>query len=215
MTAHAHADAEILSAYLDRELPAREAERLESHLRDCPPCREHLDSLRRVVKGLQRMERVAAPSLVASQVRRRVALESEKQGWEAWVDRLERRLSGLGLDSIVFTTAAVVLALAAMSYLFVEGLERAERRRAPLVVTSSVPWTVPGAFERRDDAWWPSGVPEGAEVSATYPADAPEARAIFEARPEIEKLLGDGADLVVRDRSGNLVRIEARGSSPR
>lgn len=208
----AHANVETLSAYLDRELSAAEAERLEVHLRDCRSCRAHLDSLRRVVIGLHAVERVEAPPLLASEVRRRVALEPRRKGLAAWVDRLEKRLAGLPLDSTTFTLAAVIVALAAMSFLFIEGVDRAERQRTPLVVTSTVPWTVPGAFEPRGDAWWPSEAPEGAEVSAVYAADAPEARAIFESRPELEKLLSDDMALVVQDETGRWVRIEERGT---
>lgn len=211
----AHADVEILSAYLDRELTASEAERLEDHLRDCSRCRHHLDSLSSVVTGLHRLERVEAPSLLASKVRRRVALEREDRALGSWLDRLERRLAGMKLNSATFTLAAVILALAAISYLFIQHVDRAERQRTPLVVTSTVPWTVPGAFERRGDAWWPAEVPEGTPVDVTYPVDATEAQAIFQARPEIEKLLSEETALVVRDGEGNLVRIENRTSAPR
>ncbi len=211
----AHADVEILSAYLDRELTASEAERLEDHLRDCSRCRNRLDSLSSVVTGLHRLERVEVPSVLTSKVRRRVALERQDRALGSWLDRLERRLAGMRLDSATFTLAAVILALAAISYLFIQHVDRAERQRTPLVVTSTVPWTVPGAFERRGDAWWPSGVPEDTPVTATYASDAPEARAIFDARPEIERLVSDETALVVRDETGRWVRIEQRASAPR
>lgn len=204
----AHANAEVLSAYLDRELPASEAERLETHLRECRRCRDHLESLTDVVAGLHRLERVEAPQMLAAHVRRRVALERRAEGLGGWLDRLEKRLAGVRMDSMTYTLAAVVLALAAMSYLFIEGMEQMERRRAPLVITSTVPWTVPGAFEQRGDAWWPSGAPTDAPLVATYAAGAPEAQAIFEERPEIEKLLSDETALVVWNGDGELVRIE-------
>lgn len=204
----AHANAEVLSAYLDRELPASEVERLETHLRECRRCRDHLESLTDVVAGLHRLERVEAPRMLASHVRRRVALERRAEGLGEWLDRLEKRLAGVRLDSMTYTLAAVVLALAAMSYLFIEGMDRMERRRAPLVITSTVPWTVPGAFEQRGDAWWPSGARTDAPIVATYAAAAPEAQAIFEERPEIEKLLRNETALVVWNGDGELVRIE-------
>jgi anti-sigma factor RsiW len=40
-----------LSAYLDGELPQAEREAVAAHLVACPPCREVLDSLRRIVKA--------------------------------------------------------------------------------------------------------------------------------------------------------------------
>jgi len=39
---------ELLNAYLDGELDAQEKTRVENHLRDCPACREELETLRRM-----------------------------------------------------------------------------------------------------------------------------------------------------------------------
>src|SRR5262249_44671380 len=50
-----------LSAFLDEELPAREHEAVEAHLRGCSACSAHLDLLR-AVDGEARMLTVAAPA---------------------------------------------------------------------------------------------------------------------------------------------------------
>ena len=40
-----HATTDLLSAYLDGELPAGDGERIEAHLGRCASCRAELDSL--------------------------------------------------------------------------------------------------------------------------------------------------------------------------
>jgi len=51
-----------LSSYLDGELPAARAARLEAHLRTCPHCREELDEL----SGIARHIRAASTHLEVS-----------------------------------------------------------------------------------------------------------------------------------------------------
>jgi putative zinc finger protein len=52
---------ELLSAWLDQALDAREREGVEAHLAGCPDCRRELESLRSTVSLLSRVERVRAP----------------------------------------------------------------------------------------------------------------------------------------------------------
>ena len=52
---------EMLSDYLDGELPEAERIALEAHLQGCASCTEELDSLRATVQLLQRMPEVEAP----------------------------------------------------------------------------------------------------------------------------------------------------------
>lgn len=40
----------LLSEYLDAELPAESCDQIEAHLKDCPPCLEFLESLRRTIE---------------------------------------------------------------------------------------------------------------------------------------------------------------------
>ncbi len=46
----------LMSNYLDRRLPRRDAARLERHLADCPHCHEHLEQLRVTIDALGRVE---------------------------------------------------------------------------------------------------------------------------------------------------------------
>ena len=41
---------ELLSQYLDREMPPAECEEIERHIRDCAPCVEFVESLRKAVQ---------------------------------------------------------------------------------------------------------------------------------------------------------------------
>ena len=43
---------ELMTAYLDGALPARDRERLEDHLEDCPHCAEYLAQLRITIDAL-------------------------------------------------------------------------------------------------------------------------------------------------------------------
>jgi anti-sigma factor (TIGR02949 family) len=58
-----------LSEYIDDELPADLCSRLESHMEDCPPCRVFLDSLRRTVGLIGRLEDPPMPEDLRRAVR--------------------------------------------------------------------------------------------------------------------------------------------------
>jgi anti-sigma factor RsiW len=45
----------LMSDYLDRRLPSRDAHRLERHLADCPHCQEYLEQLRVSIDALGRV----------------------------------------------------------------------------------------------------------------------------------------------------------------
>ena len=46
----------LMTAYLDDELTARDRERLEAHLADCPHCSEYLAQLRITIDALGRVD---------------------------------------------------------------------------------------------------------------------------------------------------------------
>lgn len=216
----AHATTARLSAYLDRELPAPEARRVEEHLADCPHCRSELESLTRVVGHLRRLERSAPPPVLAGRVARHVAIERERRGHGSLVQRLERRLARFELDSPVFTTFAVVLALASILYLFSASLQVIEHRRIPVRVAAPGPPVLgPRAeaagltFELRRDVWWQLGLSEAIEVDETYLTNGPGGRWLLERHPDLGTLLGRGQVVVLRDDGGRVVAIMSVGSS--
>lgn len=69
---------ERLSAYLDGELEARDAERLEAHLSECESCRDELEGLRAISASLRELPEAEAPrsfALRPAQVEGRPATE--------------------------------------------------------------------------------------------------------------------------------------------
>ena len=74
-----------LSEYLDRELPAATCEELESHIQDCAPCVEFVDSLKKSV-GLYRTYQPAAdPPMLSPQVK-----QSLREAYQRMLDARER-----------------------------------------------------------------------------------------------------------------------------
>lgn len=204
------ADPELLSAYLDGELPAGREREVEEHLAACPGCRAELDGLRSVVDHLRRLERAAPPQVLGQAVARRVALEARPRNL---VDRLEAALRRLPVDPATLVTFGVVVALAAILALFLAGIQESERRPispadpdtgvSGLEVVTVV---VGGRTFDRDGALWRergAGRPE-----ATLPADSPEAEAIFAADPRLRRLLPGADALVLRAPDGRTVRLE-------
>lgn len=215
----AHATAEILSAYLDRELPTPKVERLEDHLETCPRCRAHLDSLTRVVGHLQRLERTAPPPILADRVARRVNLERARAVTRGgMVERLESKLGRVPVQSSIFSTFALVLALAAILYFFALALDTVERKRIPLVVTTpeelaasgtEMPARVPG-YTQRADGWWQDTIPRDTVVVEEIGPRSEMGRAILSDRPELNGLLVEGLTVVVRH-DGRVVRLRPPG----
>lgn len=52
---------ELLSAYIDGELPIEEATLVEKHLRDCSACTQNLETLRQTVSLMQQLPAVSPP----------------------------------------------------------------------------------------------------------------------------------------------------------
>jgi len=203
------ADPELLSAYLDGELPPARERQVEAHLAACPGCRAELDGLRSVVERLRHLERAAPPQVLGQAVARRVALEARPRGLVA---RLEAALRNLPLDPATLVTFGVVVALAAILAVFVAGLQESERRpvsaadpetgAAGLEVVTVV---IGGRTFDRDGALWRERGAGPAE--ATLPAASPEAEAILDAEPRLRRLLPGADALVLRAPDGRTVRI--------
>jgi len=206
----AHVTTERLSAYLDRELPDRRAQEVERHLEDCSHCRRNLDSLSRVVHRLQGLERAAPPPLLAGDVARRVALEGRPR---TLVERLESRLTGKPLQSQIFNSFALVMALAGIVYVFAFGLDLIERKRTPVrVVTPEASAEFfrqheiaiglrseleDRVFYREGEMWREQGA--AGEPELEIAASSPEGLAVLERNQELAPLLGQGQAVILRD----------------
>jgi anti-sigma factor RsiW len=71
---------ERLSEYLDGELDPALCSEAESHLGDCPPCREFLESLRRTVGILSRLPGEPVPEEIRREVRESVERLRRQRG---------------------------------------------------------------------------------------------------------------------------------------
>lgn len=200
------AETDLLSAYLDGELPAAEERAVEKHLAVCGGCRAELEGLRAVVERLHGLQRATPPPVLAEAVARRVAMEPRPRGL---LGRVEAALRRLPIEPATLVTFGVVVALAAILALFLAGIEESERpagfdeEGVALEVRSVI---VGGRHFDRDGALWRE---RGAgEPEATLPAGSPEARAILAEAPPLRRLLDSSEGLVLRAADGRTVRIE-------
>lgn len=128
MTSSSKQSAELMSAYLDAELPAHEAEEFESMIADDPAARTELEELRKVMALVASLPDVEAPPDFAEKVTRRVR---RKQ-------LLAPDGALLGLVSLPFQVLSMIVILAAAALYMMAQLERQpvkiERDRAPVQV---------------------------------------------------------------------------------
>lgn len=210
-TLTAHLDDDLLSAYVDGELPERRVAEAEDHLAHCPSCKARLDGLARVVGRLHRLERAAPPPLLAERVARHVALVDRER---SLVERLEARLNVGSLDSPIVLAFAVVLALAVIAYAFTAAVERsgdggtrfglAEPESAAGLVASVEVTEIAGHELVRQDGVWievmaldASWEPVAHERVA---ADGEAGRELLERQPWAAELIAGGAaGVVLRD----------------
>ncbi len=116
-----HLKAEQLSTYLDDEVGSDEARRIERHLDDCGECRDRLEGLRRVVGGLRSLEAAAPPKNLGLELQRQLARATPPFGDRSPVGRhASRRV----LQPLVLASLGVVLALAIITLLFLQALQR-------------------------------------------------------------------------------------------
>lgn len=190
-----HSTVEQLSIYLDDRLDEPERRRLEGHLAECEECRRRLAGMRRVVQGLERLDRTAPPPQLAHQVEQRILLEGGRQGL---LERVERRLDVMMAQPSILPIFALVIALAAIVYLFAYGLERHQQRGVPVILeppAGSVRQEpaqsreVGGReFTRREGGWQESGS-AGTNPALVLDLTTPEAAAGWiERYPELGQL---------------------------
>lgn len=163
-----HASAETLSAYLDQEIDAAEAERLERHLGDCAECRRRLEGLRRVVGKLGSLERSMPPQTLGLEIQGHLL-----RGAPALEERPSsgRRLPRLLFQPIILASLGVVIALAVVVLLFLQALEQspgAGRDREVNGVTEEVTLVVVDgrSFRRGATGWVEVGL-DRADLDAT------------------------------------------------
>jgi hypothetical protein len=173
-----HATVEELSSLLDRELGPGPAERVRSHLTGCAGCQGRLEGLRSVILELERVERVAPPPTLGRELSERLRWEPERSGL---IDRLERRLRAIPLQPTVAPVFAIVVALAAIMFFFVSGLER-QKLGTPVILDPPGSIEAPQSpeahvvagrtFELQGGVWVESGVGDRVPTRRLHPEAA-------------------------------------------
>lgn len=64
---------EMLSEYIDGELPAATCEEIEQHIADCPPCIEFVESLRKSVSVYRSYQPSENPPPLSAQAKQKLA----------------------------------------------------------------------------------------------------------------------------------------------
>jgi hypothetical protein len=213
-----HLSTEQLSAYLDSELGFAEMRQLESHCSACEECTARLASMRRVVSGLGRVERIAPPAALRQQIRREAATQPPPQGVRRALDTF--RLLLFPVRPALHTAAAMGLAL-------VVGLFTVSHQ-GPSAMAASRPdhedvTVKPGAefvpttsevagrtFTWTDNGWIQKGL-EGQTPVARVDAGSPQGRALLTKLSGLQLLLADGTPVVVRY---NLETVEIHHAMP-
>lgn len=187
-----HATAELLSAYLDRQLVEPEVERLEAHLEECQECHGRLEGLRKLVASLRRIESLDPPAELEKAVARRIALARDR---EPMLDRFESVLSIFNRQSTILPMLGIVIALGVFIYMFSWALERDKHIPVIFGTPPGVEESLDGESRRsagrllqlEDDVWIEEGVSREA-VSRTIELDSEAGRSLLAERPELERL---------------------------
>jgi hypothetical protein len=205
--ATAHADTELLSAYLDQEISRVEARALEAHLESCPACRGRLSDLHGVVSSLGRLERAAPPPWLAQQVRHAVATPPPGP-WRRFVQPFLR----VPLRSPIGSTFSMAVALL-LIVLLPELSNRAERRGLPGLMAYPGPVADPYPdppilttivvanrtfmLRENEDVWVELGLPR-LEAEGRATPSSPRGKALLARYSDLETLLADGSRVVMR-----------------
>jgi hypothetical protein len=220
-----HLSTEQLSAYLDTELGLAEGRQLEIHCSECSECRARLESMRRVVSALGRVERAAPPAALRQQIRRQVVSEPPVYGVRKAFDTLRFLLFPLppGLRTAAVMGLALVVGLFTLTHEEGSLLRPAGRpvgqpgqeivtvetgAQLGMVLTTS---EVAGReFIWTDNGWIQKGL-EGQTPVARVDTGSPQGRALLTRYSDLEFLLADGSPVVLRY---NLETVEIRNAPP-
>ena len=221
-----HISTEQLSAYLDSELGVVEMRQLEAHCGACPECGARLASMRRVVTGLGRLDRVAPPPALHQQIRRQMVQEIPPHGIRKVWQSLRFMLFPLSpaLRTSAAMGMALVVGLFAVSHGIVDPFPRPEPVPDPEIevvtvelgaqfgwgpATSKVAgrefvWTEPGS------GWVQSGL-EGAVPAAHVDANSPQGKELLKRCSGLGVLLAEGEPVVL---TYGLQTVEIRVTPP-
>jgi hypothetical protein len=213
-----HILVEQLSAYLDSELGFVEMRQLEAHCAACPECGARLASMRRVITGLGRMDRVAPPPSLQQQIRRQVVQEIPAHGLRRMFQSLRFMLFPLqpGLRTAAGMGMALVVGLFAVSH----GVAVPEPSAAQEVVTvepgAQFDWEpTTSEVAGREFVWTETGwVQRGLEravPAAHVDANSPRGKELLKRYADLRLLLVEGSPVVL---TYGLQTVEIRVTPP-
>jgi len=171
----AHCSVQQLSSYVDEELTHPELRLVESHLSDCPECRDRLAGLGNVVRELRRVERAAPPPELGYRVERAVdhaagpmrLWQRGEAGARRWLDPpTVAPIFGVVLAlAVIFYLAAVYNAAGTATRLVIApGADESESEEAAEGVARDLPggaevvqWAG-RTFRRHGQGWWEEGL---------------------------------------------------------
>lgn len=203
-----HIHAEVLSAYLDRELEVSRLREVELHLAACGPCRARLDDLRRVVGGLELVARAAPPPELAAEVRRRVAAAPPAP----LAARLGAFVLSLTVRPVLAAAAGLVLAVGltvllqdlvlsrqhALSLAPPRGTELISSYPGdPLFVPKTTSQVAGRVFVLEDTTWVERGL-EGDQPEWRIDVASPQGRELLSHHADLGYLTADGTGVVMR-----------------
>ena len=182
---------DLLSLYVDGELPAAERAELEEHLEHCEECRCELAELRALVNALGALPQEPLPAGFGERLHARLVRRSWRMAVAPSVGRLLRGyFAGVSFSPYWMRALAVacLLVFLGSSVVVLAGLGRGWW--APAASSWSGPWSVPGDRDQLSSPSWPQGsqdrVLTGSEVASadrsaglsrlTGPAVAPDVR---------------------------------------
>lgn len=215
-----HISTEQLSAYLDSELGFVEMRQLEAHCAACPECGARLASMRRVVTGLGRVERVALPPGLHQQIRRQVVQEVPVYGMRKVLQSLRFMLFPLqpGLQTAAAMGLALVVGLFAVTHSVVEPVpappaKEIEEVTVELGAQFDEPTTSKVAdreFILTEAGWVQRGL-EWTVPAAHVDADSPQGKELLNRLSGLRYLLVEGDPVVL---TYGLQTVEIRVTPP-
>lgn len=205
-----HLTATQLSAYLDDELTSPTAEAVQTHVRACDACRNHLEGLRKASEMLRGMEARAVPTDLDGLIRRQVGLLTRRP---TLMQRFEESLKSYAPRQGIVMLFALIVALAAFIHLYSNG---AAWRQPPqiTVVPPDVQINEPGVtetrvgsrrFQRLEGRWIEEGL-ESSVPDAELSWTSPEGRQLLEREPELLKLSRSSLPVLLRE-NGRLLLL--------
>jgi hypothetical protein len=216
-----HLSTEQLSAFLDSELGFSEMRQLESHCSVCGECTARLASMRRVVSGLGRVERIAPPTALRQQIRREAALQAPPQGIRRALDTFRLLLfpirpalhtaAVMGLALVVGLVALIHQGPSAMAASSSAGREVVTFEPGARFDTPTTSEVAGLEFSWTEDKGWIQKGLEGQKPVARVDAGSPQGRALLTKYSALEWLLADGDPVVLRY---NLETVEIHHAPP-